>query len=143
MTTFAAAERARLADLLLEKGPHAPTLCGGWSTRDLAAHLWLRESRPDAFAALFIPPLSRHLDRLTADTKRRDYAEVVREWAAGPSALNPMRAADKHVKIEKAATIKALERAAHKVERASRQGATSRRHPAPGVAGPTTTYSPN
>ena len=57
MTTFAAAERARLADLLLEKGPHAPTLCGGWSTRDLAAHLWLRESRPDAFAALFIPPL--------------------------------------------------------------------------------------
>ena len=97
MTTFAAAERARLADLLLEKGPDAPTLCGGWSTRDLAAHLWLRESRPDAFAALFIPPLSRHLDRLTADTKRRDYAEVVREWAAGPSALNPMRAADRHV----------------------------------------------
>ena len=97
MTTFAAAERARLADLLLEKGPHAPTLCGGWSTRDLAAHLWLRESRPDAFAALFIPPLSRHLDRLTAATKRRDYAEVVREWAAGPSALNPMRAADRHV----------------------------------------------
>ena len=97
MTTFAAAERARLADLLLEKGPDAPTLCGGWSTRDLAAHLWLRERRPDAFAALFIPPLSRHLDRLTAATKRRDYAEVVREWAAGPSALNPMRAADRHV----------------------------------------------
>ena len=97
MTTFAAAERARLADLLLEKGPDAPTLCGGWSTRDLAAHLWLRERRPDAFAALFIPPLSRHLDRLTAETTRRDYAEVVREWAAGPSALNPMRAADRHV----------------------------------------------
>ncbi|MFB1427908.1 TIGR03085 family metal-binding protein [Micrococcus endophyticus] len=99
MTTFAAAERARLADLLLEKGPHAPTLCDGWSTRDLAAHLWLRESRPDAFAALFIPPLSRHLDRLTAETTRRDYAEVVREWAAGPSVLNPMRAADKHVNV--------------------------------------------
>ena len=61
MTTFAAAERARLADLLLEKGPDAPTLCGGWSTRDLAAHLWLRESRPDAFAALFIPVSYTHL----------------------------------------------------------------------------------
>ena len=97
MTTFAAAERARLADLLLEKGPHAPTLCQGWGTRDLAAHLWLRESRPDALASMLIPPLSRHLDRLTADIKRRDYAEVVREWAAGPALLNPMRAADRHV----------------------------------------------
>ena len=57
----------------------------------------MRRRAADAFAALFIPPLSRHLDRLTAETKRRDYAEVVREWAAGPSALNPMRAADRHV----------------------------------------------
>lgn len=95
--TFASAERARLADLLLEKGPHAPTLCEGWSTRDMAAHLWLRESRPDAMAAMFVKPLAGHLEKLTADTKRREYADVVREWAAGPSSLNPMRAADKHV----------------------------------------------
>lgn len=97
MTTFASAERTRLADLLLEKGPHAPTLCEGWSTRDMAAHLWLREHRPDAMAGMFVTPLSGHLDRLTADTKRRDYAEVVRAWASGPPALSPMRLADKHV----------------------------------------------
>jgi uncharacterized protein (TIGR03085 family) len=36
-------ERAELCDLLLELGPDAPTLCEGWTTSDLAAHLVLRE----------------------------------------------------------------------------------------------------
>ncbi len=36
-------ERIELCDLLLELGPDAPTLCEGWTTSDLAAHLILRE----------------------------------------------------------------------------------------------------
>lgn len=36
-------ERIALCDLLLELGPDAPTLCEGWTTADLAAHLVLRE----------------------------------------------------------------------------------------------------
>jgi uncharacterized protein (TIGR03085 family) len=36
-------ERRQLCDLLLELGPDAPTLCEGWTTADLAAHLVLRE----------------------------------------------------------------------------------------------------
>ena len=36
-------ERRELCDLLLELGPDAPTLCAGWTTADLAAHLLLRE----------------------------------------------------------------------------------------------------
>ena len=40
---FDAAERAQLADLLGELGPEAPTLLVPWTTRDLAAHLILRE----------------------------------------------------------------------------------------------------
>jgi uncharacterized protein (TIGR03085 family) len=36
-------ERLELCDLLLELGPDAPTLCEGWTTADLAAHLVLRE----------------------------------------------------------------------------------------------------
>jgi uncharacterized protein (TIGR03085 family) len=36
-------ERRDLCDLLLELGPDAPTLCEGWTTADLAAHLVLRE----------------------------------------------------------------------------------------------------
>lgn len=36
-------ERLQVCDLLLELGPDAPTLCQGWTTADLAAHLALRE----------------------------------------------------------------------------------------------------
>jgi len=36
-------ERLELCDLFLELGPDAPTLCEGWTTADLAAHLVLRE----------------------------------------------------------------------------------------------------
>jgi hypothetical protein len=36
-------ERRELCDLLIQLGPDAPTLCEGWTTADLAAHLVLRE----------------------------------------------------------------------------------------------------
>jgi uncharacterized protein (TIGR03085 family) len=38
-----AREREELCDLLLAEGPDEPTLCTGWTTLDLAAHLVLRE----------------------------------------------------------------------------------------------------
>ena len=46
--SLAARERARLADLLDEVGPDAPTCCEGWTTAHLAAHLVVRDGRPDA-----------------------------------------------------------------------------------------------
>src|SRR5439155_20488720 len=51
-------ERSALCDLFAEVGPDAPTLCGGWLTRDLAAHLVIRERRPDAAAGIVIKPLA-------------------------------------------------------------------------------------
>lgn len=36
-------ERRELCDLLMQLGPNANTLCEGWTTLDLAAHLVLRE----------------------------------------------------------------------------------------------------
>ena len=53
-TTLARAERHALCDLLIEVGPDAPTLCEGWSTFDLAAHLVVRERRPDRGPGLVI-----------------------------------------------------------------------------------------
>ena len=52
------AERTALCDLFLAVGPDAPTLAGEWTTRDLAAHLVVRERRPDAAAGdrLPLPP---------------------------------------------------------------------------------------
>jgi uncharacterized protein (TIGR03085 family) len=36
-------ERSGICELFVELGPDAPTLCEGWTTADLAAHLVLRE----------------------------------------------------------------------------------------------------
>jgi uncharacterized protein (TIGR03085 family) len=48
-------ERHALADLLLELGPDAPTLCQGWRSADLAAHLVVRDTRPDAVPGMVVP----------------------------------------------------------------------------------------
>ena len=47
MTRLAWSERQQLCDELERLGPDAPTLCEGWATRDLAAHLFVRDARPD------------------------------------------------------------------------------------------------
>lgn len=92
--SFSSRERERLADLLRDKGPDTPTLCGGWTTRDLAAHLWLRENRPDAAAGMFVSLLSGHLESVMEDAKARDYDALVDAWASGPGKLNPWRYLD-------------------------------------------------
>ena len=48
--TAAQRERAALVETMRSVGPDAPTLCGDWTTRDLAAHLVTRERRPDLWA---------------------------------------------------------------------------------------------
>lgn len=77
-------ERENLAHLLLEKGPDAPTLCEGWTTADLAAHLYLRERKPHLAAGYFLPALSQSTKNAQAKVKQRPFNDVVKEWAAGP-----------------------------------------------------------
>lgn len=62
-------------------------MCEGWTNRDLAAHLYVRERQPWFAAGMFIEALSGKLDAAMNAQSRRDYATVVREWAAGPPAL--------------------------------------------------------
>ncbi len=50
--------------LLDKAGPDAPTLCEGWKTADLAAHLVLREHRPDAAAGILGGPLAGYTARV-------------------------------------------------------------------------------
>lgn len=45
-TAWHAHERAALVHALTQAGPDAPTLCEGWRTRHLAAHMILREHQP-------------------------------------------------------------------------------------------------
>ncbi|WP_406197629.1 TIGR03085 family metal-binding protein [Kitasatospora sp. NBC_01560] len=84
MPNHALAERHRLAELLAAAGPDAPTLCAGWSTRDLAAHLVLRERRPDAAAGIRIGPLAGWTGRVQRGYAERPYEELLRLFRSGP-----------------------------------------------------------
>lgn len=89
--TFASRERAALADALSEAGPHAPTLCEGWRTRELAAHLVLRESRPDSglvLAADGVPALKPYADRVMRHVLSRSYDRLVQDFRSGPPRLS-------------------------------------------------------
>ena len=57
-------ERAALCDTFDKYGAEAPTLCEGWLTLDLAAHLVAREARSDAAIGLVIPAFAGHLQRV-------------------------------------------------------------------------------
>ena len=84
MTDYARRERAQLADLLLEVGPEAPTLCAGWTTRDLAAHLVIRERRPDAALSVLIPPLAGHGEHVRKEKAAQPYEQIVAEVRDAP-----------------------------------------------------------
>ncbi|MFJ6196401.1 TIGR03085 family metal-binding protein [Micromonospora sp. NPDC092111] len=77
MPRYARAERAALADLMLDLGPDAPTLDEGWTTRDLAAHLVVRERRPDAAGGILLPPLRGYGERVRLRTAGRPWPELV------------------------------------------------------------------
>lgn len=81
-------ERQELAELMLTTGPDAPTLCEGWTTRDLAAHLVVREARPDAAAGIVLPPLAGWTERVQQAAATRSYPELVREVRTGPPTLS-------------------------------------------------------
>lgn len=92
MTTPATQERHRFADLLGEIGPDAPTLCGDWSTRDLAAHTVIRDRRPDAMPGILIPKLAGYTDKVQANLAQSDeYDELVRKVREGAPFWSPMR----------------------------------------------------
>ena len=87
--SFADAERAYLADALDHLGPDAPTLCEGWTTRDLAIHVMIRERRPDAAPGLVVPALSGWTDKVMQSHRGDAYAEVVGRVRSGPPSWSP------------------------------------------------------
>jgi uncharacterized protein (TIGR03085 family) len=87
--TYAQEERAALAALLEETGPDGSTLCEGWQTRDLAAHLVLRERRPDAAAGVIGGPLAGYTARVQRQyLGRYSYPELVGLFRSGPPPLS-------------------------------------------------------
>ena len=84
-------ERLALCALLDETGPDAPTLCEGWTTGDLAAHLVLREHRPDAAAGVAGGPLAGYTARVQQRIRQRiPFPDLVRMIRSGPPRLSVM-----------------------------------------------------
>lgn len=86
MPRYARIERERLADALLDAGPDAPTLCEGWTTADLAAHVVTRDRRPDAAVGIMVKPMAgwtEHVRRQYRDG--HPYPELVTMVRNAPS----------------------------------------------------------
>jgi uncharacterized protein (TIGR03085 family) len=82
------AERASLCDTFDQVGPTAATLCEGWLTADLAAHLVVREHRPDAMPGILAGgPFARHTERLMEQAKAKGYAAMIATLRSGPPFL--------------------------------------------------------
>ena len=91
VTTQATFERHRFADALLDAGPDAPTLCEGWTTRDLAAHVVLRDSRPDATPGAFVSALAKYTEKVQLKIAAGDWDEIVESVRSGPPRWSPAR----------------------------------------------------
>lgn len=87
----ARAARAALCDELRRVGPDAPTLCAGWSARDLAAHLVVRETRPDAALGILSKRVAAYTDRVQTDVGRTEWSQLVDRVDNGPPRWSPMR----------------------------------------------------
>ncbi|GAA5065679.1 TIGR03085 family metal-binding protein [Streptomyces sp. SID10815] len=91
MSTFAKRERLLLADLLETAGPEAPTLCEGWLARDLAAHVVVRERRPDAAGGALIKPLAGRLQKVQDEYAAKPYEELIQLIRTGPPRFSPFQ----------------------------------------------------
>src|SRR4051812_36704379 len=88
-------ERALLVTTMREVGPEQPTLCGDWTTRDLAAHLVVREGLLATAPGTLIPARAastpRVQNQVAAET---DWNVLLEKIASGPPLLSPFKLLD-------------------------------------------------
>jgi uncharacterized protein (TIGR03085 family) len=105
-SSLAQQERKTLCDLFVERGSDAPTLCEGWFTADLAAHLVVRERRPDSGPGLVWPPLAGYTDKVRRTVRdRTPWEKLVEAVRRGPPMLlrpfdGPMNTVEFFVHVE-------------------------------------------
>jgi uncharacterized protein (TIGR03085 family) len=99
-------ERQTICDLFVELGPDAPTLCEGWVTEDLAAHLVVRERRPDSGPGIVWPKLAGYTDKVRRSVKDRTaWPQLVEDVRHGPPRLlrafdGPMNTVEFFIHVE-------------------------------------------
>ena len=78
-------ERQELCDLFDSVGPDHPTLCEGWTTAHLAAHLILRETSLKAFGLVIPGYLARKLTKATQKlAQNQPFEKLVDKIRLGP-----------------------------------------------------------
>jgi uncharacterized protein (TIGR03085 family) len=78
-----------LCELLDKAGSDAPTLCEGWQAADLAAHLVLRERRPDAAMGILGGPLAGYTERVQRGlAEGTPFPQLVETIRTGPPRLS-------------------------------------------------------
>jgi uncharacterized protein (TIGR03085 family) len=93
--TAAQRERAALVETMRAVGPDAPTLCGDWTTRDLAAHLVVRERRLDATAGVAVPFLAGYTANVQRQvTAANEWDALLEKVASGPPLYSPFKLLD-------------------------------------------------
>jgi uncharacterized protein (TIGR03085 family) len=98
--TVAQAERAGLVTTMRGVGPDHPTLCGEWTTRDLAAHLVIRERRLDAAPGILIPRLAGYTERVQNQVAaEKDWNVLLDLVASGPPLLSPYKVLDPLINV--------------------------------------------
>ncbi len=105
-SSLAQQERQTICDLFEELGPDAPTLCEGWDTADLAAHLVVRERRPDSGPGLVWRPLAGYTDKVRKAVRdRTTWERLVQTVRRGPPAIlrpfdGPMNTIELFIHVE-------------------------------------------
>ncbi|MGH3559256.1 MAG: TIGR03085 family metal-binding protein [Mycobacterium sp.] len=93
-------ERAALVETMRSVGPDAPTLCEGWTTRDLAAHLVIRERRLDAAPGIVVPALASYTAKVQKDVaESSDWTRLLDKIASGPPIFSPFKLLDPLVNL--------------------------------------------
>src|SRR3954469_4323150 len=90
-------ERNKLSDLFVQVGPDAPTLCSPWTTKDLAAHLVIRERRLDAAPGIMLKPLAGYTQKVQDSYAAKPWTELVDLVRQGPPVYSPYKLADELV----------------------------------------------
>ena len=86
-------ERTAICDDLDAAGPDRPTLCEGWTTRDLLAHLLMRERQPWALAGIAVPALAPVTDGAMRRYDAVGWSEMVGLLRSGPPRWSPFHIA--------------------------------------------------
>lgn len=99
VVNLAHVERLALVDTLTSVGPDAPTLCEGWTTRDLVAHLIVRERRPDTGPGILIKQFAGYTDRVRLGEAKRDWDDLLDRLASGPPVYSPFKPIDRFANL--------------------------------------------